>query len=59
MIATDSIKALANRYGITRAAIREIASDLGLEVAYDKARRTWIIVADATTVRAFNEHLAA
>jgi len=59
MSATDNFKALANRTGLTVAAIRDTARDLGLQVAYRKDRRTWVLAEDATTVRLFNEHLAA
>ena len=58
MNTTDNIKALAKRHGITRAAVRETAADLGLTVTYAADRRTWVIAEDAATVRAFGEHLA-
>lgn len=54
---TDNIKALANQTGLTRAAIRGMAADLGLQVTYSAPRRTWIIDEAAATVRAFNVHL--
>lgn len=57
--ATDSLRALAKRYPhATPRALREMAEDLGLAVAYDSSRRTWYIAEDARTVRTFNEHLA-
>lgn len=55
---TDNVKALAKRHGMTRAAVREAADDLGLVVNYATDRRTWVVAEDAATVRAFDEHLA-
>lgn len=57
MNATDSLKALAKQYATTPAALRAIAADLGIAYAYSKGRRTWYLAADATTVRAFSQHL--
>jgi len=57
-IATDNVRTLAKRYNMTRAAVRATATDLGLTLTYSPTRHTWIIAEDATTVRAFNEHLA-
>jgi hypothetical protein len=54
---TDSFKALAKRHNLTISALRTLADDLGLVAAYDPARRTWHLGENATTVRAFNEHL--
>lgn len=58
MTPTDNLKTLAKRYDTTPAAIRAIADDLGLNTTYAKDRRTWVLAEDASTVAAFNEHLA-
>ena len=57
MIATDSIKALANRTSLSVAEVRDIARAAGYQVTYEAARHTWVIVGDAATVRAFNDYL--
>lgn len=57
MHATDSFKSLRRQTGLTIAQIRETARDLGLEVSYSAARRTWYLAEDASTVRAFNDHI--
>lgn len=58
MQSTDNVKALANRYNLTRTAVRELARDLGLALGYSKERRTWYIAEPARTVARFNQHLA-
>lgn len=59
MIATDSLKSLAKRYGTSVAWLRDAATDLGLDTAYDYGRSTWVVNEDARTVRTFNDMLAA
>lgn len=54
---TDSLKGLSKRHGHTVSELRALADDLGLVATYDPARRTWHLDENATTVRAFNEHL--
>lgn len=55
---TDSLKALAVRTGLTIAAIREIARDLGIWLKYSSERRTWVLDTDPETITKFNQHLA-
>ncbi len=54
---TDSVKALARIHGVPRSAIREVASDLRVQVRYSADRRTWFVDEPYPLVRAFNEHL--
>lgn len=54
---TDSLRALARRFDLTVADLREMASNLDIDTTYAKSRRTWVLNTDATTVRIFNDFL--